>query len=103
MIAGVILAVHMMAPAHAQRQILTGEELAQWARSDQPGSGAFAGFVLGVHDAFNEIMFCTSRDDDRGAVVNAVSAFLDKRPDLLYKSAADVVRQALKEAFPCGR
>ena len=71
LLAGVFLMVSLSvvfsAPAsgQVQWQVIVGEQLAAWLQqSDVPGPGSFTGFVLGVHDAFNEIMFCTSRDVD---------------------------------------
>ncbi|NIO41551.1 MAG: hypothetical protein GTO41_16075 [Burkholderiales bacterium] len=96
------IAVFPPHPAHAQRQLVPGKELIQWARAAQE-SNIFSGFVLGVHDAFNEIMFCTSREHEREQIETAVTSFLHAHSDMAYKSAADLVRQALKETFPCGR
>lgn len=101
-VVGVILAACLSAPVQAQRQVITGEELAAWLQqAGGGGQGSFAGFVLGVHDAFNEIMFCTTREVSASQIEHAASDFVNAHPALLYKSGADVVRQALSEAFPC--
>ncbi len=101
-VAGVIFAACLSAPVLAQRQVISGEELAVWlSQAGESGRGAFAGFVLGVHDAFNEIMFCTSREVSASQIEHAVSGFLNTHPELLYKSGADLVREALAGAFPC--
>ena len=98
------LALPVAESAQVQRQVVSGKELAGWATdANGPGKALFSGFVLGVHDAFNEIMFCTTDEVDRQQIENAVSGFLKDRQDLIYKFAADLVRQALKEAFPCER
>ena len=55
----------------------------------------------GVHGKFNEIMFCTSRDEGRQQIEDAVSMFQNVRPERQGKPAADRERQALAEAFPC--
>jgi len=108
LLAGVFLMVSLSvvfsAPAsgQVQRQVIVGEQLAAWLQqSDVPGPGSFTGFVLGVHDAFNEIMFCTSRDVDNQQIEMAVSDFLNAHPEMLHKSGADLVRQAFAGAFPC--
>jgi hypothetical protein len=101
-VVGVSLAACLSAPVHAQRQVISGEELVAWLRqADGSGRGTFTGFVLGVHDAFNEITFCTSREVDALQIEHAASDFLNSHPQLLYKSGADLVRQALAKAFPC--
>ena len=97
------VAVALSSPVHAQRQLTSGEELVAWSQQAQGEStSAYSGFVLGVHDAFNEIMFCTSRDVGREMIEDTVSEFLKANPELLRKSGADLVRQALSETFPCG-
>ena len=102
MFVGMSLAACLSAPVHAQRQVISGEELTAWLRqADGSGRGTFAGFVLGVHDAFNEIIFCTSREVSASQIEHAASDFLNTHPEVLYKSGADLVRQALAEAFPC--
>ena len=95
----------LSAPAGAQRQMVAGKELLAWSQQavGTTGTGVFSGFVLGVHDAFNEIMFCTSRDVEKPQIEDAVTEFLNTHPEFLYKTAADLVRQALAESFPCQR
>jgi hypothetical protein len=101
-VAGLSLAACLSVPAHAQRQVVSGEELAAWLQqADGSGLGRFTGFVLGVHDAFNEIMFCTSREVSASQIENAASGFVNAHPEVLYKSGADLVRLALSEAYPC--
>ena len=107
------LAALLASPAHAQRQLIKGEALLQWAGLKQtaestPTSGddglmLLAGFVYGVHDAFNEIMFCTPPSAEPSRLVEVTHAFLRDHPELAYKSAADLIRQALAQAFPCSR
>ncbi len=99
---GFSLAASLSVPAHAQRQVVSGEELVAWLQqADEPGRGNFLGFVLGVHDAFNEIMFCTTREVSASQIERAASVFLNTHPEILYKSGADLVRQALSEGYPC--
>lgn len=87
--------------AQIQKQFVTTSEMRGWIEVDN--QERFFGFVLGVHDAFNQLFFCTKSNVDPDEVVGAVRMFLLERSDTDHKSAADTVRQALTEAYRCGK
>jgi hypothetical protein len=90
--------------AQIQKQFISTEEARRWAISADAGEQEkFTGFVMGIHDAFNQLFFCTKSSVSAQEVEEVSRRFLVERSDLDHKSGADVVRQALKEAYACGK
>ncbi|MEK9866553.1 MAG: Rap1a/Tai family immunity protein [Betaproteobacteria bacterium] len=90
--------------AQIQKQFISTEEARRWATSADAGEQKkFTGFVMGIHDAFNQLFFCTKSSVSAQEVEEVSRRFLVERSDLDHKSGADVVRQALKEAYACGK
>ncbi|MEL0130905.1 MAG: Rap1a/Tai family immunity protein [Betaproteobacteria bacterium] len=90
--------------AQIQKQFISTEEARRWATSADAGEQKkFTGFVMGIHDAFNQLFFCTKSSVSAREVEEVSRRFLVERSDLDHKSGADVVRQALKEAYACGK
>ena len=90
--------------AQIQKQFISTEEVRRWATSADAGEQKkFTGFVMGIHDAFNQLFFCTKSSVSAQDVEEVSRRFLVKRSDLDHKSGADVVRQALKEVYECGK
>jgi len=90
--------------AQIQKQFISTEEARRWATSADAGEQKkFTGFVMGIHDAFNQLFFCTQSSVSAQEVEEVSRRFLVERSDLDHKSGADVVRQALKEAYACGK
>jgi hypothetical protein len=90
--------------AQIQKQFISTEEARRWATSADAGEQKkFTGFVMGIHDAFNQLFFCTKSYVSAQEVEEVSRRFLVERSDLDHKSGADVVRQALKEAYACGK
>ena len=90
--------------AQIQKQFISTEEARRWATSADAGEQKkFTGFVMGIHDAYNQLFFCTKSSVSAQEVEEVSRRFLVERSDLDHKSGADVVRQALKEAYACGK
>jgi hypothetical protein len=90
--------------AQIQKQFISTDEVRRWATSADAGEQKkFTGFVMGIHDAFNQLFFCTKTSVTTKDVEEVSRRFLVERSDLDHKSGADVVRQALKEAYECGK
>ena len=90
--------------AQIQKQFTSTEEARRWATSADAGERKkFTGFVMGIHDAFNQLFFCTKSSVSAEDVEEVSRRFLVERADLDHKSGADVVRQALKETYECGK
>jgi hypothetical protein len=98
------LMVDFAFPRQIQRQLISGESLYEWSSSDEVSlQSQFVGMVMGVHDAFNELMFCTKDGVNQPELVLVVREFLVQNPELTQKSAADLIRQALTEKYRCGK
>ena len=98
------LMINSAFPRQIQRQVISGESLYEWSSSDEVSlQSQFVGMVMGVHDAFNELMFCTKDGVSQPELVLVVREFLVKNSGLTQKSAADLIRQALTEKYRCGK
>lgn len=84
-----------------------GNELYQWLLEDenQNGSrfesGLFKGYVGGVVDLGNGVLFCTTTGVTRGQFTAVVAKYLKNNPEKWNRSAYTIVVDAMKEAFPC--
>jgi hypothetical protein len=84
-----------------------GNELYQWMLEDEnPNgssfkSGLFKGYVNGVVDLGDNILFCTTTGVTRGQFTAVVAKYLKNNPEKWNTSADSIVVEALKEAFPC--
>ena len=58
-----------LSAAQIQKQHITLQEVRDWSvSSDENLKNKFSGFVLGIHDAFNELFFCTKSDCFRSQI-----------------------------------
>jgi len=64
-------------------------------------SGLFKGYVGGVVDLGNGILFCTTTGVTRGQFTAVVAKYLKNNPEKWNDSADSIVVDAMKEAFPC--
>ncbi len=60
--------------------------------------GKFSGFVLGVYDSYEREY--SDENVTSGQVCAVVSKYLKQHPELWHLPAVQLVRQALREAFP---
>lgn len=66
-------------------------------------AGVFMGYVAGVADAYDEVTVCPAADSSVRQLSAAVARFLKANPARLAESADVLVKDALKQGFPCGR
>jgi len=84
-----------------------GNELHKWMtewgkeNGSRHSTGLFRGYVSGVVDTGNSILFCTGRGVTRGQYTDIVAKFLSNNPELWNNSASSIVIKALETAFPC--
>ena len=98
------IALSSVSAAQIQKQFVTLLEVKNWAaNSEAMGKNQFGVFVLGIHDAFNELFFCTPHSVTRLDIEETVRLYLNSDADLERLSGADAVRQAMAEAYKCGR
>jgi len=82
-------------------------ELHQWLQEkENPNgsllkSGFFSGYVGGVVDVGDGILFCTSSGVTRGQNSAVVAKFLKNNPEKWNQPADSLVIEAMKKAFPC--
>ncbi|MDC1312021.1 Rap1a/Tai family immunity protein [Burkholderiales bacterium] len=90
--------------AQIQKQFVTLAEVKNWAaNSEAAEKSQFGAFLLGIHDAFNELFFCTPHSVTRSDIEQTVRLYLKSDADLERLSGADAVRQAMAETYKCGK
>jgi hypothetical protein len=104
--AALVTAFLSTATASAGDDFKTGNELLEACQSsDSFDRGVCFGFVEGVSDAMNEGVAGWRRCLPAPVVIKQVSDvavnFLARHPEWRHRSAATLVAEALKEAFPC--
>lgn len=65
------------------------------------GYGLFMGYVGGVVDVGDGVLFCTTSGVTRGQFIAIVAKYLKNNPEKWNMSADSIVFYAMKEAFPC--
>lgn len=86
-----------------------GNELYQWLLEDENPNGSrfkkglFKGYVNGVVDLGDGVLFCTTTGVTRGQFTAVVAKYLKNNPEQWNKSADSIVVYAIEEAFPCKR
>lgn len=84
-----------------------GNELYQWMVEDEKEngsrfkSGLFKGYVNGVVDIGDGILFCTPTGVTRGQFTAVAAKYLKEHPEKWNMSADGIVVDALAGAFPC--
>ncbi len=87
-------------PVHAE--FYTGNELLQRLQSDSNSEKAVArGFVGGVSDAWDRILFCPPEGATVGQARDIALRHLLINPARRHHAAAGLVADALMEAWPC--
>ncbi len=61
----------------------------------------FLGFIQGVHDTLNDVVFCTPIRATSGQVAAVVIKYAENSPERWDGPAAALTIDALMEAFPC--
>ena len=77
--------------------------LVQKEKSNVPSyvSGLFDGYVAGVVDAGDGLVFCTGSGVTAGQNSAVVAKYINNNPEKWNKNADLLVVDALKKAFPC--
>lgn len=98
----VLAAAVVCGPAHAE--FYSGNELLQRMQSESHIERAVAiGFVAGVADAWDYVMVCPPDGVTVGQTRDIALKFLILNPGKRHKSAAELVLDALIEAWPCAK
>ena len=67
----------------------------------QFSSGLFNGYVSGVVDMGDSVLFCTSSGVTAGQYNAVVAKYINNNPEKWNRNAYFLVVSALEEAFPC--
>lgn len=90
---------------------LTGNDLysyiSKWKNAKSPKNFSFTieynqaiGYILGIHDCFDNYLFDTPAKVTRGQIGDIVFKYLKEHPEERHKPGSRLVVDALKEAFP---
>ncbi|MFM5007340.1 MULTISPECIES: Rap1a/Tai family immunity protein [Aeromonas] len=95
----------LMMTFSASAVFTSGNDLKSYMDEDDNGGsflgGVYSGYVIGVHDAFDDVLFCTPENVTKGQVKAVISKYLKANPEQWNKSADSIVIEALRGAFPC--
>lgn len=100
-----LAAVMCFVPVMAQAEFLTGNELYQRLTSNDHGDRMYAlGYVVGAYDIGVHVHFCprTEQGITAGQIQDIVRNHLAANPGQRHRFAEAMVRDALKEIWPCG-
>ena len=98
-IAGLLL---VSASAHAG--FLSGNTLLQHINSNEHIWQSYAnGYIIGVHDLGDTVLFCTPPTLTVGQAKDIVRIYLEINPNLRHTVAEALVVNALKQAYPCAK
>lgn len=106
----------LMASFGASANFYDGNDLRQWSMaltksnlgnyissSEAADASLFQGYVAGVYEYGENVYFCTPDKTRLIQLTDAVTNFINKNPSLRNKPAANLVDQALMDAFPCNK
>jgi hypothetical protein len=65
------------------------------------GKALALGYVIGVHDSFDTLLFCTPENSSQGQLRDVVKKYLENNPASRHKSADVLIVNALQQNFPC--
>jgi len=95
-----LLTACLSVPAHAG--FMSGNMLLSNIQSEETYKRAYAlGFILGVHDAYEDQVICSGANVTGGQVRDIVKKFLENNPSERDMPAHLLVMIALVKAFPC--
>ena len=93
--------------SNAYADFTDGNELQQWLSESEATNesryhtGIFRGYVGGVVDIGNNILFCTGSGVTRGQYTAVVKKYIKNNPEKWNIGASSLVIEAMKQAFPC--
>lgn len=76
------------------------QKISEGREGNYPDASLYQGYVIGVADSLNGIMFDIPLGVKRAQVMAIVGKYLDDNPDEWNTAADSIVRNALEKAFP---
>ena len=71
--------------------------------ADGMRTGKWQGYIAGVHDSYDGIIFCTPGTARLGQISEVVRQYLIANPAKWNQAGSFLTIQALQDAFPCKR
>ena len=98
-----LLAALLMVPAVASAEFLTGNDLYTRLTGDLSDRMYALGYVVGVYDVNVHVTFCPRVETNitAGQVQDITIRYLSSNPGQRHRSAEILVRDALKQVWPC--
>jgi hypothetical protein len=102
-----ILLTCLALPLPSWANFTSGNELHEWLSQSQDKNesryhtGLFRGYVSGVVDTGNDVLFCTPDGVTRGQYTAVVAKYIKEHPEQWNQPASELVISAMKQAFPC--
>ncbi|EJD6037793.1 Rap1a/Tai family immunity protein [Morganella morganii] len=101
-------------PCYSMAGFYNGNDLDYWASSlsksnkglpltasNESDASAFQGYVAGVYDTGDGVLFCPPERSALKQMTDIVTDYLIKHPEKRNAQGADLVAIALSEKFPC--
>ncbi len=102
----VILSIMVAISLHAGNPIVDGSKA--WEHYDNGNKnfdsflfGFYAGYILGIKDSENNILFCIPSNIEGEQILAIVRKYIKNNPEKWNKGNWNLVFTPLKEAFPC--
>jgi len=98
-----------LACSGAHAGFINGNQLQQWSKgsgdvgADLVNASLFSGYVSGVVDTGDDVLFCTGNGVTLGQCVMVVAKYLENNPEKWNLAAPALVIGAMQQAFPCGK
>jgi hypothetical protein len=71
------------------------------AYDDQVEGAVVLGYVSGVHDLGDKILFCSPSPTNNEQLIAIARKYIEARPERWAESASTLISEALTQAFPC--
>jgi hypothetical protein len=98
-----ILLLLLFIPLETFADFVSGNALYNWSKEKESNyiKGLFGGYVIGIVDTTDGILFCIPKGSSVGQLNAVVKKYLEQNPEEWNKSASNIVILSLEKAFPC--
>ncbi len=102
-----LLTITILFCSNSHADFTTGNELQEWLSESEGGNesrydtGLFRGYVSGVVDTGDDVLFCTTQGVNRGQYTAVVAKYIKSNPEKWNMGASLLVIEAMEKAFPC--
>lgn len=101
----ILFVMFLFVPSVKAGSFYTGNKLYEWLKgwrenSTGVGEGIGFGYVIGIVDSFNNLLFKIPDNATAGQLTDIVYIYLDRNPSIRNKGSNELVVDALIEAYP---